>query len=285
MPWQIYLVVSIVLISFNGLFHRSLLKDDDSSPQAQTIVFLGLGGIIAVIIALAQGKLNLFFSPNLILNFLLLILLLTPAYLLRYRAFQLIGASEVVLFSVTGRLWNVIGASLFLHETVTPKIILGALLILIGVMVTRFEKRKFVINKGIIFVLIASFLFGIGDINGFFILKTYDSTNFLIYSEFLPVIALLLLQPKAIKKLRYYFHKDKAIKISLLSACDALGMLALYLAYQNGGSASIIGPLRATSTILTTVLAITILKERNNIQNKLIGSVVAVLGVVLLTLG
>lgn len=282
MPWQIYLLASIFLLSFNALFHRSILKDDESSPQAQTIVFLGLGGAIAVVLALLQGKLNLFFSPALTLNFLLLILLLTPAYLLRYRAFQLIGASEVVMFSVTGRLWNVFGGHFFLHEAITPQIILGAVLILIGVMITRFEKNKFIINKGIVLVLVASFLSGIGDINGFYILKTYDSTNYLIYSEFLPVIALLLLQPETIKKIQYYFHKDKAIKISLLSLCDAFGMLALYLAYQAGGNASIIGPLRSTSIILTTVLAIVILKERNNITNKFIGSVVAVIGVVLI---
>jgi uncharacterized membrane protein len=282
MQWQIYLVISIFLLSCNGLFHRSLLKDDNSSPQAQTIVFLGLGGIIAVIIALVQGKLNLYFPSILSINFFFLILLFTPAYIFKYRAYQLIGASEVVIFSVTGRLWNILGAHIFLHETVTLKIILGAILILIGVAITRFEKRKLVLNKGIIFVLISAFLFGFGDINGFYILKTYDSTNFLIYSEFLPVMALLLIQPKTIKKLRYYFRKDKAIQISLLSLCDALGMLALFLAYQAGGKASIISPLRATSIILTTILAIIILKERNNIPNKLIGSILAVVGVVLL---
>ncbi|OGD09985.1 hypothetical protein A2397_00395 [Candidatus Amesbacteria bacterium RIFOXYB1_FULL_44_23] len=282
MPWQIYLLVSIVLISFNGLFHRSLLKDDNSSPQAQTIAFLGLGGIIAVVVALLQGKLNLFFAPELTLNFLLLALLLTPAYLLRYRAFQLIGASEVVMFSVTGRLWNVFGAYVFLHEAITVKIIIGAFLILFGAMLTRFEKRQFIINKGIVLVLISAFLFGIGDINGFYILKTYDSTNFLIYSELIPVVVLLFLQPKVIQKLKYYFHKDKAIKVTLLSLCDAFGMLALYLAYQAGGNASIIGPLRATSVVVTTVLAILILRERNNVPNKLIGSVIAVIGVALL---
>lgn len=281
-PWQIYLLISVVFISCNGLFHRSLLKDDNSSPQAQTIAFLGLGGAIAVIIALLQGKLNLFFAPSLTLNFLLLALLLTPAYLLKYRAFQLIGASEVVMFSVTGRLWNVLGAYIFLHEAITIRIIFGAILILFGVMLTRYEQRKFIINKGIIFVLISSFLFGISDINGFYILKTYDSTNFLIYTEFIPVISLLLLQPKTIHKLRYYFHKEKATKISLLSLCDAFGMLALYLAYQAGGNASIIGPLRATSIVITTVLAIFILKERKNIPNKLVGSIIAVVGVALL---
>ncbi len=104
----------------------------------------------------------------------------------------------------------------------------------------------------------------------------------MIYSELLPVFALLLLQPKAIKKISYYFHKGRSIKILLLSLCDMFGMLSLYLAYQAGGSASVMGPLRATSLIITTILAIVILKERNNIKNKLIGSVIAVAGVILL---
>lgn len=282
MPWFVYLIISILLISCNGLFHRSLLKDDDSSPQAQTIIFLGIGGIIAIIIALVQGKHNLFFPQILLWNFLLVILLLTPAYLLKYRAYQLIGASEVVMFSVTGRLWNVVGAYFFLHEAVSLKMIIGAVVILIGVMITRFDKKKFTLNKGIFIVLVSSFLFGLGDINGYYILRSYDSTNFLIYSELLPVIALMLLQPIAIKKLQYYFRKDRAIKVFFLCICDALGMLALYLAYQAGHNAAVIGPLNATRAVVTVLLAALILKERRNIRNKVIGSIIAVIGVILL---
>ena len=96
-------------------------------------------------------------------------MLLTPAYLLKYRSYQLIGASEIVMFSVTGRLWNVVGAYFFLHEAITLKMIIGALLILSGAMLTRYEKKKFVINKGIGLVLISALLFGMGDVNGFFI--------------------------------------------------------------------------------------------------------------------
>ncbi len=282
MPWQIYLSISILLISCNSLLHRSLLKDEGSSPQAQTIVFLGLGGIIAIVIALFQHKLNLFFSPILMWNFLLLVVLLTPAYLLKYRAFQLIGASEVVMFAVTGRLWNVVGAYLFLHEALTLKIVLGAILILIGVMLTRFEKKTFTINKGILFVLASAVFFGFSDINDYFILQKFDSTNYLIYSYLLPVFTLLLLQPRSLKKIRYYFRKDRASKIILLSLFDTLGMLFLYLAYQTGKNIAVIGPLRSTSIIVTVALAILFLKERNNITNKLIGSLVAAAGVILL---
>lgn len=282
MHWQLYLLISILLISCNGLFHRSLMKDDRSHPIAQTIVFLGLGGIIAVIIALVQGKLTLSFPAALTGNFLLLIFLSTPAYLLTYRAYQLIGASEIVLLLSTGRLWNVVGAALFLHETITLLHVLGAIIILVGIAITLHDKKKFTINKGVVFVLFAAFLYGMSDINGYYLLRTINATNFLIYSEFLPVIALLIIQPTVIKKLHYYLQAGIATKALLLSFCDAVGSLALFLSYQAGGKASVIGPLSATRVLVTVVLAMVILRERNNIRNKIIGAIITLCGVVLL---
>jgi uncharacterized membrane protein len=258
------------------------MKDDTSNPRAQTVVFLGLGGIIVIIIALIRGKLQLFIPFSLSFNFLLLVLMSTPAYLLVYRAYQLIGASEVALFLATGKLWNVLGAFLFLHEALTLQKVLGAIIILLGIAIVLYDKRRFAFNKGVIFVLLAAFLFGMTDINGFYILRTLDATNYLIYAEFLPVIALLLIQPTILKKVQYYFHKDKAVKVFLLSLGDALGSLAFIFAFQAGGKASVIGPLSATRVLVTTGLAILILKERGNIMNKLIGAVVTVVGVILL---
>lgn len=258
------------------------MKGDNASPRAQTVVFLGLGGIIAFVLAFVRGSLHLAIPVSLTLNFLLLILLATPAYLLSYRAYQLIGASEVALLLSTGRLWNVVGAAFFLHEALTLQHIVGAIIVLLGVAIVLYDKKKFSLNKGALFVLVAAFLFGMNDINGYYILKSFDATNFLIYSEFLPVIALFVLQPTLVKKLTYYFQKDKALKVSLLALGDAFGMLTLFLAYQAGGKASVIGPLSATRVLVTTVLAVVILKERNNITNKLIGAVVAVVGVILL---
>jgi drug/metabolite transporter (DMT)-like permease len=282
MNWYFYLSFSIILISFNGLFHRSLLKDSDSSPQAQTVVFLGLGGLLAALIALSQNKLDLYFPEPILWNLALIVLLLTPAYVLKYKAYQLIGASEVVMFSVTGRLWNVVGGYLFLHELLTPKIVFGAILILCGVMLSRYEKKKFVFNKGVLIVLLASLLFGFGDINNFQVLKFMDSSTFLVYSYFLPVVSIIAIQPQTIKKIRYYFQLNRAIKVILLSLGDTIGMLMLFLSFQAGGPASVIGPLRATSIIITTLLAIVILKERGNILNKVVGSIIAATGAVLL---
>ncbi|MBI4099882.1 hypothetical protein HY440_02645 [Candidatus Microgenomates bacterium] len=45
---------------------------------------------------------------------------------------------------------------------------------------------------------------------------------------------------------------------------------------------SSIGPMRATSVILSVILAAIFLKERNNLRNKLIGAMVTVVGVAVL---
>ena len=258
------------------------MKDDATSPSAQTVVFLGLGGILAIGIALFQGKLNLFVPSVLIWNMILLVLMLTPGFLLAYRSYKLIGAGEVVLFLSTGRIWNVVGAFFFLHEAVTLQMFFAAFIIVLGIAITRYEKKKFTVNKGVIFVLLAAFLYGMSDIDGYYILRTMNATNFLIYSDLLPVAAILILLPKTFKKIGYYFTRERATKLLLLCFCDTFGTLALYLSYQAGGKASIIGPLSATRVLLTTILAMIILKERNNITNKLIGAAVTVVGVILL---
>jgi drug/metabolite transporter (DMT)-like permease len=257
------------------------MKDDKSDPIAQTIIFLGIGGIIALVIAIIRGKLDLAFPLSLSFNFVILALV-RVGYVLKYRGYQLLNASEVVIFASTSKLWNVIGASLFLHETVTLSKVLGTLIILIGVAVTMYVEKKFKFNKGVLVVLLGAVVFGLTDINGFYILQTFDASSFQVYAYLLPVFILLLFKPRSIKKLSYYFTVDRGMKVILLSIFDTLGMLALYFAYQAGGKASVIGPLSASKLIITVLLAMILLKERNNIANKLVGAVITVVGVILL---
>ena len=260
MSWQILLIISIISLSLNGLFHKSLLRDDRSDPRAQAIVFLGIGGILSIIIAIVRGKFNLEFPSPLIVNFLILAVFGTVAYVLKYRGFQLISASVVVIFSTTSKLWNVVGAAIFLHETVTLQKILGTLIILAGIAVTMYVDKKFVVNKGIVVVLIGAVLFGLTDINGYFILQSMDASNYQIYFYLVPVLALLLAQPHTIRKISYYFRLDRSLKVTALAIFDTLGMLTLFAAYQAGGKASVLGPLSATKIIVTVVLAIFFLK-------------------------
>ena len=258
------------------------MKDDDSSAVAQTIVFMGIEGFIAIIIAVSRGKLQLSVPPGLIINFIIIAVFMTLAYVLKYRGFKLLNASEVSIFSSTSKMWNLVGAAIFLHEAVTLQRVLGAIVILLGIAITIYINKKFQVNKGILFVLLGAILFGLTDINGYYILQRMDASNYQIYASFLPVFTLLLFMPRSIKKIPYYFKVDRTIKVGLLSLCDTFGMLALFFAYQAGGQASVIGPLSATKIIITVFLAMLFLRERSHMTNKILGAIVSVAGVILL---
>ncbi|PWU23695.1 hypothetical protein C5B42_02190 [Candidatus Cerribacteria bacterium 'Amazon FNV 2010 28 9'] len=282
MPWQLYLIASIFFISLNGLWHKSLMKGDNSDPKAQTVVFLSVGGIFVLLLSLLQGGIHLQFSPSLLANFAIVGVFSTIAYVLSYRAYQLIGAGEIAIFLSTGRLWTVIGAALFLHEVLTPIHILGTLIILLGIAIALYDQKKFKLNQGVVLVLIAGFLNGCSDVSGYHILQSMDAPTYQVIVQFLPVLLILMFFPKTIKKIKYYCTNERALKMTLLGIGDALGMLSLYLAYQAGGKASIISPLSATRVILTVALAALFLHERDRLGNKLIGAVITIVGVMFL---
>lgn len=282
MTWQIWLTISIFCLSLNGLFHRSLLKDDKSDAKAQTVAFLTLGGILTIIISFLNGKLQFNLPVELTYNLIILGVVGSTAYFLRYRGFQILDASEVIIFSTTSKFWNVIGGYFFLNESISLQKIIGSIVIILGIAIAVYKRGKFTLNKGVVFVLLSALLFGISDINGYHILQSVPAFTYQIYFYFLPIVAILLFQPKTIFKLGYYLNPTRATKITLLSIFDTLGMLALFYSYQAGGKASIIGPLSASKIIITTILGILILKERSYLANKLFGAVITLLGVILL---
>lgn len=281
MNWWTFLIISILFSAIIGLFHRVLMKEKDSDPIAQTIVFLGLGGIFSSAIAVIRGF-NIPPLPLLLPNFILMIILLTIAPLLTFRAFQLMSAADVGILLSSQRLWTVLGSFLFLGEVLTMSKIFGTLLILSGIAVISWKKHKIKIDKGGLFAILAAFLYGLSYVNAFYILQHLDAISFEVYATLLPAFSLLLVRPNIIKKMRFYFIPSNAVKISLAVIFDIIATISLYVAYQIGRNAVQIAPLSATPVMFTVIFAAIFLNERENLINKIIGSIVVVLGVILI---
>ncbi|MDP2860918.1 MAG: DMT family transporter [bacterium] len=280
MNWQSFLLISILFSSVIGLFHRVLMKEENSDAKAQTIVFLGLIGVFTFTISIFRG-LSFPQFPLLLPNFILIIILGTLAPLFTFRAFQLIDTAEVGILLSSQRLWTVLAALIFLGETLTISKTFGIILILIGVAIISWKKHKIKIGKGEFYAILSAFLYGIFYVNAFYILQHMDAISFEVYASLLPAFSLLLIQPGTIKKIRFYFVPKNAARILIAVILDIIATVSLYIAYQLGRNASQIAPLSATPIIFTTILAAIFLNERENLKNKIIGAIVVIAGAIL----
>ncbi len=282
MTWQILVALSILLYSVNGLFHRVLMRDSQSDPNAQAFMFTTIVGVLGIAIAIYQGGFKSYLTLSQLPSFLLIAILITIGSIFAFKGFQYIEASQHTILLTTSKLWSLVGAILFLGESITLQKLLAGVLIVVGVMVAQWRKERFVINSGVWYVLLAAASYATGEILSFYVLRDFDSTSFLVYCSFLSSIIILILYPGVLKKLSFYAKPKNLGNIITVSVNDTLATLFMFNAYQLGRNATQIGPLMATQTIVTVFLALIFLRETDNIIQKILGSLLAVAGTILI---
>jgi uncharacterized membrane protein len=119
------------------------------------------------------------------------------------------------------------------------------------------------------------------DLVSYYLLWDFDALSLIVYVCYLPVVTLLLLRPRTVKKISYYFKPNYALGVSVLALCDTVGTLCFFFAYQAGRNASQIVPLGGLITINSVLLGIIFLRERTHIPNKVVGALVTVAGAML----
>jgi len=277
MQWEILLSFSILLGAFGNLFHRLIMKQEQSDARAQTVVYMGLGGIIALVLAIVF---NQFEIPQieLIPKFIFLTITAVIGSILMFKSYKLLEASSVVIFMASQPLWTMINSFIFLNEQPTFPKIIGAIFIFTGIFISVYQKGKLNINKGAYYALLAAFIWSFYNITGFSIVQTMGVFSYQFYGSILPALTLLLFQPKILKKIPFYFKKINAITIVTVSFIETLVGILFYMAYQNGRNASEIMPLGSTQILLTVIFAIIFLKEYTGIRQKLLGVIIASIG-------
>jgi len=258
------------------------MKDEDSDGYAQATVFTGLVGLFSFVVLMLRGGFQSYPSWETLPLFLSLALLTSAGMVFTFKGIKLVEASEHTILLTSSRLWSILGAIFFLKEIMSFSKFIGAALILAGVVMTRWKKHKIKLTTGSIYVLLAAFFFACGEIISFFILRDFEVFSFMVCASFLITLTLILAKPRVIKKISFYFKPKRALNVMFTSFNDGLANIFAFVAHQTGRNALQIGPLGATQTIVAVLLAIIILKERDNMLRKIVGATVAVIGAILL---
>lgn len=283
MSWVTLALLSALFGSIARVLQKALLSNKQGDAYALGFVFQTIVALIFLIYTIATNTLEFPNINDLWANIIVMTIFYSLGNIFTFKAFKLADASEVAVIFSSSSIWAIISASVLLGERLKASNYLGILLIVSGIVVINITRSKWKLSLGHLYAAVGAFLFGVAFINDAYIIGRYNSiASYMIVAFTLPGIFTLFVKPSSIKSIPYYFDRATISKLAICCVIYSLSSITIFGAYKAGGLASIISPLQQLSIITTTILSYFFLKERNRIPNKLIGSVLAFIGAVLL---
>lgn len=201
-------------------------------------------------------------------------------YLLLFATKNADTADTSILMPLSN-IWVLLLAALFLGESFTLWKIVGVTLIVIGSIITLSKGKKIVVNRGIL----AAFIYG-WLITGTILIDKGISNNFSlpVYSAifyFLSSAVLTLLSGKDSLKKIVTEWKINGWWNAAIGAQWALFSLALLFAYTREEASKAV-PVMRMFIVFVTIYSVLVMKERERVWQKILGSVIVTGGALVL---
>lgn len=278
--WFILALISGLLFAINKLIFRFALK----GGKVNALTFISIHELIAglLILPFALRSMPYDATSYVVLLIIATTLLIFAADVLSTFALQKIEAG---FYQIIGQLRHpvvLIGASYLFDETLGLQKLIAVSLVVIGVLIALYDKNKLLkLNIGIIQAILSTVFIAFG----FLLIKitTRYVEPIALGSISLTGAGLLGLMVAGSTKNLYVRHMNTNTKRLLLAAAIifAIFEVVLYTALDIG-EASKVTPVMQSSMVFTLVGGYIFLQERSNLIQKIIGSIVIILGITIL---
>ncbi len=275
--WIILAVIAGIGSNIFNFFGRYILKDGgDSSSWAWTFELLRL--IIFIPLLFFDFKFNITFKSIIILLSLGLTEFISVYLYMKMHKHTHLSISTII--SRTKLVWIPVIAFLFLGERLTLMEYLGIGILFLGLSIVV-APHKFFVDKGAIYANSAAFTMAILAI----LMKqatSFASPPVIMIFFSLPSVILFPIFMKDSKKRLITDNFSKLAPKLTAVIINAIAMYLFILAL-NFGDVSRVNAIYQGMLIVGVLAGIFILREKQDIARKLIGTIVTVIGVILLT--
>jgi drug/metabolite transporter (DMT)-like permease len=219
-------------------------------------------------------------SPHVLLPFALSVTLwaLVDAFL--FSAFKYEEASVLSAIFPLNFVFTFVVSVVFFHSVIKPTVVVGFLIIMSASLLIGLYHTRFRPSKGIVFALLYSFFQGVALGFNSEVVKSFSIPSYMFAAFLFPAVANLFvfLRPKG-AELRYEL-KVQWKKIMLNAAVMDASFFFLLKAFELGNVPQVVA-LSASSTLLTALAGVVILKEDKHIALKIFAAGLATLGIIL----
>ncbi len=276
--WVIIAVLAGVFSNLGSFFFRYLLKDgDDSTAYAWFYELMRL--CIFSFIALFSFKLSVDIRSLTMLVILGILEFLAIFFMMKMHAFSHLSVSTIVLR--TRLIWIPIIAFFLFHESLSLLEYSGIAILFFGLSIVT-SPRKWLVDKGTTFAFIAAFATALVNIALKETSLVASISVAMVFMALPSVILFPLFMKNARKRIKTSLKTNFKLKfLSGIINAAAIYLLALAISF---GSVSKVSAIYQGMMIVAVIAGIFILKEKENALRKIIGSVITILGVLLLTI-
>ncbi|MBT4124177.1 MAG: DMT family transporter [Candidatus Pacebacteria bacterium] len=291
---HIYLVLfTVVLYSVASIIRKKVSAVDDDLNYIFSVVFQLLGGVSVFLFSILLGFGNEYsqFFPTLNSSIAIKIFIGSILWFLStvtsFKALNKITASKYSIIETLAPLVSIVLALSFLGESFNQTQFVGMILILISVFMVIYDKNDNFshFSKGEFIALLSAILAGVALVNDKGIYAVTPLSPTLVVLFILPGILGILAKPSELKKLHLIIKNKNVIKqLLIMSTIWGIAAISYYKAIVISNSISLVVSVGQLSTVMTVLLGLIVLKERENWQLKIIASVVSVVGLVFMSL-
>lgn len=281
MNWFLYALFASVIFSVYSVLIRMLLRDK-GQPQIFTIISNFFVATALLVIAIfTEFFINITFSD-------VLVMVVTSAFFAVASTFFIYGRQkeEVGVVSIvreTSVIWIFIIGLFFFKESLSFPKVAGISLLIFGTVLALWKKNFFSFSKGEMLLFIATICMSVASSMSKVFVEDKLSPAFYNMILFYLASFWIFLFTKN-KKLRIKQElKRYSWKLPLVSSILAVSIFLLNKGFQTGDISSVF-PVYTSYVIFSILAGIIFLGETHNAKRKIIGSCIALCGVILLHL-
>lgn len=202
-----------------------------------------------------------------------------------FKAYALSEVSQVTVLFTFRIIITMLLAYTFLDQEILPNEIMGAAIIILGVLVMLFNGKKLKLNKGNSYALLAAVLFGIAFANEPILLKTNSPLTVIATEFMLGAIVMTIISFKSVKDVPIVLKTTSPLLMTIAISIYAFGAYSLLAAYNSGGTISQVIPVSQLSRVFAVLFGYLLLNERSKMPQKIIGVILGIVGTLVIRFG
>lgn len=285
MNWLLLTLLAITARSAFSLGTRLLGRDVKASPQTQSFLLTLGSGLLAIIVCPFFGGININSVNQNLLPILLIIISSVFGNVIFFKGQKRLDAGTTQIAFSSILIWATILSIIFLKSKFSLIQIVGIFLMMTAIILIQNIKKGIKINSSVLYIIFSTLLFAVFQVTSAFISLRINTGTYLVFSYLGTSLVTFLVYFNTIKedlkKLTLQI-KNTFFKTFFASGTSLLYFIFSYLAYRYAPDRGIVVTLLTAQVVLSVILGIYFLKEKENTTKKLLAGILAFIAGVLI---